>query len=1211
MLRNFKVIFLYRRMNIHAFLFFCLLLISAAHVSAENDKCHRSTEGKEFWFGFMESRNYNSAHYVEITVTAREATTFTMTIGASQTPFQGTFSVGTNASQQIKIPWDLVEALGSESKQSKGIHLVSEKPVNVYALNYDRNSADVAVIYPTESLGKEYFAMCFEVNIHENNSGGYGNGRNSEFLVVATEDSTEVLIIPSKVTDQLVNAGDSIVILLNKGEVYQVQSKNRNNLTGQGDLTQSYIQSNKPIAFYSGSLATTIPATTGMSAWDHLYEQIPPIPSWGREYYTVPLKSRAQDLYRIIAAEDNTSVKITNKSNFTLNQGEFREIILYSNEPSRIIADKPIMVAQFSQSNRVDNVGDPFMIILSPVTQSKNDVTFVAYDSEIIQNYFVNIISLTTEVNNVLYDGNSIAGNFTPFPEGKYSFAQMSIKPGTHRINNINPDQGFLAYVYGYGGVESYGYGVGFNLDLVLDLGESINFEGDTLVVCKGNPLELDAGPYFDNYLWNTGETIQKISVTKGDLFWAQGTTIDGCVQRDSIYIVEGGLVKPNIGNDTSGCSPYSTLLDAGFGFKNYEWNTGASTPTISANTTGTYSVTVTDNYGCQTRDTMELTVFQVPVITMIGEELTCGNMFRKLELQFSNTNENMLTNGKMVWSTDQPDKLKITNKTNTSADITVSAWGFYTVSFTFTTPDNCEVPGSVMLQFWDIPTSEIVFSDNPDDKCKGYSREIIYKGNATQNASYFWDYGNSLADSIDWNKRRVSVAAGNAKSVISLHVEENGCRSDTSNLTMGANPAFVMNTAKSRGCDTATVQFSGELKIDDNLLFEWNFGDGSAINNLQTPIHFYADTGKYNVTLKITNLDNQCFVGYTENEMVKVFPTPTAKIELDPAFCNDSTVIAIYPTNIDSSFCKWDFYGTAHQIGAGNDTILVNIEKQIADIGLQVEEYGCTSKWAETTAKRKPFFDFSTDITEGCQPLQVLAKASTADENIEFNWLTDSLVTSGNEQNFILADAGKYDFAIASTSSLTGCTDTLTKWDLVLVYPKPFAQFEVDYPVAIIEHANLHFTNLTTDVDIVNWDFSDGATSIEENPQHTYTTLGKFPVQLIVESEFVCIDTGMMEIEIVPFNIYTPNAFRPDSEIPENREFMPVGAGADANGFQLQIYNRWGEVVFESNSPEHKWNGTTKNNQPAPMGNYIWKAEFKDIQGFDHLMKGQVILIR
>jgi len=348
------------------------MLFTHVYGRSTDPKCHRSTEGREFWFGFMESRNYHTQHFVEITVTARETTNFQIYTGNNQTPFNGGYTVQANNSTRIQIPWAMVEATGSEQVQDKGILLVSEKPVNVYALNRDANSADVAVIYPVESLGNEYFAVCYEPHIHENN-GNYGNGRNSEFLIVAAADSTHVLIIPSKTTDKLVNAGDTIEVMLNKGEVYQVQSMNRNNLPGQGDLTGSYVLASKPVAFYSGSLATTIPATSNVSAWDHLYEQIPPVYSWGREYYTVPLKSREQDLYRVMAAEDSTVVYIDGLPPFMLNRGTFKEFILHNNQPKRIYADKPVLVVQYSQSRSVDDSytggnGDPFMILLSSIS---------------------------------------------------------------------------------------------------------------------------------------------------------------------------------------------------------------------------------------------------------------------------------------------------------------------------------------------------------------------------------------------------------------------------------------------------------------------------------------------------------------------------------------------------------------------------------------------------------------------------------------------------------------------------------------------------------------------------------------------------------------------------------------------------------------------------------------------------------------------------
>ncbi len=1197
-------------MRIGYFIFLLLFWLTAGNAYSDDQKCHRSTEGKEFWFGFMQGRNDNgNVHYIEITVTAREATNFQIFIGKSTTPFDSR-SVIANRSVQIKIPLDRGEATGSEVIQEKGIYLVAENPVNVYALNWDMNSADVAVIYPVQSLGREYFAMCYTPNVNNRPE----HGRNSEFLIVASEDNTVVEITPSVVTTGGRPALVPFTVKLNRGEVYQVQSLNQRNLPGQGDLTGSYIESDKPVAVYSGNFSTTVPVEPGMSGYDHLFEQMPPLQTWGREYYAVPLSTRRADRYRVMASEDNTTVFIGNQTPVFLDRGRYHEFTLQSNEPSRIFADKSILVAQFSQSNRTDEYftggdGDPFMIILSSVSQSKNDVTFVAYNSSQIRDYYVNIVALTSEKDNIFLDGQPLGFFFKPFTGTNYSYAQIKLFLGNHTLRNLNPDRGFLAYVYGYGGFESYGYGVGFNLDLVLDLGKSIDFEGDTLQICEKDELVLDAGPYFDFYYWNTGDTTQKITITKQGKYWARGTTVDGCTQSDSIYILIEPIKKPDIGPDAAGCA-LKLNLDAGDGYARYEWNTGETKQIIEAGKTSQYRVTVHDEFGCPARDTMNLTVFPVPVISMAGEKLTCGLKTRTLELNFEGADDNMLANGKMEWSCAD-SKLTFKNKTNISTDITVNEWGGYNVLYKFTTPDGCVVTGSAPLQFSEIPTSKIEFADDPNDKCKGYSREIKYVGNATSKANYMWDYGGCQADSLDWNLRRVSLGIYNSKPVVSLVVEENGCRGDTSFLLMGANPDFVMNTAKSRGCDAATISFSGDLKTPDDLIFEWNFGDGTPVNNLQNPSHFYKTVGKYDVGLVITNQLNGCKVGYTVNEMVKIFPTPVVDIAVDPGFCNDKTVDVYYVQNNDSSICTWDFKGTSHQVGKGNDSITVFLDTQIATIRLQVEEFGCTSKWVETTAKRKPVFDISTDVTKGCQPLPVLASAVATDEQLEYEWLTDSVISNGNEKLFVLPDAITYGFTLAAKSLLTGCSDTLTKRNVVKVFPIPVAKFKVDYPVAIIEHANLSFTNLTPGVNVFNWNFGDGTFSEQENPQHTFTTLGKFPVQLLVESEIGCQDTETMEIEILPFNVYTPNAFRPDSEIPENREFMPVGVGVDPNVFQLQIFNRWGEVIFESNSPEHKWNGTTKNNKPAPMGNYIWKADFDDIQGFKHSMKGQVMLIR
>lgn len=1191
-------------------------------LSGQSDLCRKSTEGTDFWFGFMESRNYNNQHFVEITVTARETTNFQIFIGKSQTLFNNTtYTVQANASVRVQIPWNMVEAMGSEQAEDKGIHLVSEKPVNVYALNWDRNSADVAVIYPVESLGKEYFAICYEPHIHEGSNGKYGNGRNSEFLIVASEDSTKVIIIPSKTTDKLVPAGDTIRVVLQKGEVYQVQSKNRENLQNQGDLTGSYVASSKPVAFYSGSLATTIPANSGTSAWDHLYEQIPPIQAWGREYYAVPLKSREQDRYRIMAAHDNTLVYVDGMMPFTLNRGEFEEFVLYHDQPVRIFAEKPVLVVQYSQSQSVDSKftggnGDPFMIILSSTSQSKNDVTFVAYDSEQIKKYYINVITLTEETGNILLNGSGVQNQFTPFQNGKYSWAQIALSPGTYRLQNTRNDRGFLAYVYGFGGVESYGYGVGFNLDLVLDLGESIDFQGDTLLLCYGESRTLDAGPYFDSYQWNTGDTTQTLKVTQGGKYSVYTTTIDGCALKDSIviYVSQPEVKLPD--DYTEGCAPFSVNLDATGNFQKYFWHdesgdTLGTSRYYTASQTGEYRITVFDKYNCPASDTMKLVVFPVPELSITGEKLVCGNLTSSLKVTITGTPDSIWRyDNSYLWSADRPDLLTFSEITDTSAVATATAWGKYSVYYRLNTIDGCQKSDTFQIEFHPQPVSDFVFED--DAKCEGYSKKLIFTGEATDSARFFWDLdGCRFVDTLSWQTYNVSVGAFlNKPPYISLVINDNNCLSDTAIKPLGAKPNFTMEADRLRGCDQLTVNFTSRLLTQDNVVYEWDFNDGQILTGQNVTKH-YSVPGYYRVGLTITNPVTQCQNGFTLDSMVRVFPTPVAEITADPGICYGDTVNLLYPYANDSSVCHWEFDG-ARQTGQGNDSIRVIIEKPAGTVRLTVDEFGCISQPREITLKRKPHFDFVTENTEGCQPYFPWITAEPGDPNLDFTWLGDSLSDSHLVSlQFAFPDSGWFDIGLAAVSSETGCADTLFKENWIRIHPKPVAEYSVDYPVALIENATISFFNESVNASLYNWDFGDSVRSDETGPRHTYLELGEYTTQLIAESDFGCRDTAEFAIKILPFDVFTPNAFRPESEIEENRTFMPVGLGADKSNFNIRIYDRWGQLVFESDTPDHPWNGNDLNGKQAQMGNYVWISSFVDIQGFRHQQKGQVLLVR
>ena len=181
-------------MHLFKLTLFVLLLNTVSVFGQKADPCRKSTEGTDFWFGFMEGRNYQIGHFNEITVTSSYSCKYDIFIGKSQTAY-ASGTVSPNIPVRITIDWTLVEALGSETIQEKAIHLISDKPLNVYAFNWSPNSSEVALIFPTNSLGSEYYAMCYTPHINGDGI-NTGSGRNSEFLIVASEDNTIVHITP-------------------------------------------------------------------------------------------------------------------------------------------------------------------------------------------------------------------------------------------------------------------------------------------------------------------------------------------------------------------------------------------------------------------------------------------------------------------------------------------------------------------------------------------------------------------------------------------------------------------------------------------------------------------------------------------------------------------------------------------------------------------------------------------------------------------------------------------------------------------------------------------------------------------------------------------------------------------------------------------------------------------------------------------------------
>lgn len=146
-------------------------------------------------------------------------------------------------------------------------------------------------------------------------------------------------------------------------------------------------------------------------------------------------------------------------------------------------------------------------------------------------------------------------------------------------------------------------------------------------------------------------------------------------------------------------------------------------------------------------------------------------------------------------------------------------------------------------------------------------------------------------------------------------------------------------------------------------------------------------------------------------------------------------------------------------------------------------------------------------------------------------------------------------------------------------------------------------------------WHFGDGNISFEENPIHKYDTSGVFLVMLIAynEPEYGCADTTFKYVEVDPFfTFYVPSGFTPDGD-GLNDTWGPVGQSFEIESYNVQIYDRWGKLIWQTDNPEKRWDGKNPNTlKEVKQGMYIYVFTLKKFNTFEpKIIKGTVSLYR
>jgi gliding motility-associated-like protein len=172
----------------------------------------------------------------------------------------------------------------------------------------------------------------------------------------------------------------------------------------------------------------------------------------------------------------------------------------------------------------------------------------------------------------------------------------------------------------------------------------------------------------------------------------------------------------------------------------------------------------------------------------------------------------------------------------------------------------------------------------------------------------------------------------------------------------------------------------------------------------------------------------------------------------------------------------------------------------------------------------------------------------------------------------------------------------------------KPVADFWVmtEYPM---EGLSTSFLNQSQNAWSYTWDFGDASSnSFLVNPTHIYSDPGDYLITLIATNEKGCVDSVSKWIKVIPERyIYFPNSFTPDND--ECNEFF-FGNFIGIIGGHFYLYNRWGELIFESTDLNFKWDGTYEG-VPVPIGTYSWHFVYEIGKGIFEDLTGHVNVIR
>lgn len=406
----------------------------------------------------------------------------------------------------------------------------------------------------------------------------------------------------------------------------------------------------------------------------------------------------------------------------------------------------------------------------------------------------------------------------------------------------------------------------------------------------------------------------------------------------------------------------------------------------------------------------------------------------------------------------------------------------------------------------------------------------------------------------------------------------------------------------------------SGSLPVvlgtggDEDYFYSWsppdrldNAGSPNPVLNLENP-----DNDQEYIQYVVAISDGNCQT--TDTLEVDILPLPEPILESDAVICEGDTVEL---TVSGGESYVWPLFAWLNP--EGTTALAAPSESSWVEV-IAYNSYGCEARDSVfIQVLSSPLVSVEWQPQSGCPPLtvQFVNSSDNGDETFYYWQASDGQLSLDGE--FVFTDPGTYGLTLYA-SFPNGCLSSWNGDALVEVFPSPQAEFGWNPEEPGIYTQEIQFINFSEGADFWNWEvgafFSD-----DWEPVFSVADLGAGSTQacLFLTNIYGCSDSlcRMLEIE-EDQNIYVPNAFSPNDD-GRNEGFVPVFSGENWSKYHLQIFDRWGLLLFESADSSESWKGNyLESAELVPPDLYVWQLRVRNtLSGDDILKRGHVTVVR